>query len=136
MSRLIDDDLEEILRRKKIADYYYDNYRKYYEEKKYSKASEFLWGTINNLVYAIGLFHGKKIGKHNEVVEFTKELALIENRESIIEQLASAERIHANFFHDFMNELMFEDDKEKVEKLIETLSEILGPKIQDMLDSQ
>lgn len=125
--------MQEILRRKRLADHYYINFRKFYEAKKYSKASEFLWGTINNLVYAIGLFYDKKIGKHNEVVEFIKDLALGEKNDELVEQLVSAERIHANFFHDFMTELMFEDDKNKTEKLIETLSEILDEKTQDLM---
>jgi len=134
MYTLIDNNLQEILRRKKLIDYYYDNYLKYCEAKKYSKASEFLWGTINNLTYAIGLFYGRKIGKHNELVSFIKGLAITERNEEIMEQLASAERIHANFFHDFMNELTFEDDKNKTERLIETLSGILNAKIQELVE--
>ena len=62
----------EIKRRRKLADYYYDNFRKHYEIKKFSKASEFLWGALNALVYAICLFYGKKLGKHRDVVEYVE----------------------------------------------------------------
>ena len=130
---MADPNIEEIMRRKRLVDHYYRNFRKFYEAKKYSKASEFLWGTINNLAYAIGLFYDRKVGGHNETVDFIEELALVKKNDSIGEQLASAQRIHANFFHDFMTESMFEDDRIKTEKLIEFLSEILDDEIQDLI---
>jgi hypothetical protein len=52
-------ELQEVMRRRRLADYYYDNYRKYYLRRKYSKASEFIWGTVNALSYGLGLFYGK-----------------------------------------------------------------------------
>ncbi len=128
------DDFMEIQRRKGLADYYFDNYWKYYNLKQYSKASEFLWGTINNLVYAIGLFYNKTISNHNQTVEFVKDLALIEKKEDMVEQLASAQKIHANFFHDFMDEVMFESDKKNTTKLIETLSRLLEDRTKDLFN--
>lgn len=58
--------ISEIEKRRKLADRYYDNFRKYYENKNYSKASEFLWGSLNALAYAIGLLHGEKEGDHGK----------------------------------------------------------------------
>jgi len=125
-------DSEEIQKSRKLADFYYDNYFKHYLAKEYSKASEFLWGTINNLVYILGLFSNRKISHHDEVVSFIKELAIIKQQNEIFEQLASAERLHANFFHDFMDELMFETDKNRVLKLIEILASIADEKIKSL----
>ena len=122
------DDLEEIDRRKKLADFYYDNYVKYYYEKKYSKASEFLWGVINNLLYAIGMFYIKKISDHGAAVKFIEELSAIYKDVNFSVYLASAQSIHANFFHDYMDRLMFDDDKDNVLKLIEILNNILEEK--------
>ena len=51
--------ISEIEKRRTHADHYYDNFRRYYENKNYSNASEFLWGSLNALAYAIGLLHGK-----------------------------------------------------------------------------
>jgi len=129
---MIESDLDEILRRRNLADFYYDNYQKHYRAKEYSKASEFLWGTINNLAYIIGLFYDRKIRNHGEVVSFIKDLANIMRESKIITWLASAERLHANFFHDFMDQFMFEDDKDKAEKLIETLSIFADKEIQKL----
>ena len=58
--------ISEIEKRRKLADHYYDNFRKYYENKNYSKASEFLWGSLNALTYAIGLPHEEKVSDHGK----------------------------------------------------------------------
>jgi hypothetical protein len=92
----------EIKRRRKLADYYYDNFMKHYETKKFSKASEFLWGALNALVYAIGLFYGRKLTTHRAVVDFVKELASACKDEEMVGWITDAETIHANFFHDFI----------------------------------
>lgn len=128
---MTEDILGIVLQKRELADYYFDNYRKYYEAENYSKASEFLWGALNNLFFAIGLFYGRKIGKHNEVIIFLNELATEQQSDKMIEQMRAAERIHANFFHNFMTKDMFEDDKNKTLKLLDTLYEILDIKIRD-----
>jgi hypothetical protein len=119
------EDFFEIEKRRKLARHYYDNFRKYYESKNYSKASEFLWGSLNALGYAIGLIYGTKLSDHAKLVNFIKELAEAYKDEEILEGLAAAQRIHANFFHDFMDELTFEDDRKRTEKLLEKLVKIL-----------
>lgn len=130
----VDEELiSEIEKRKKLADHYYDNFRKYYENKNYSKASEFLWGSLNALAYAIGLLHGEKVSDHGKVVNFIAVLANIYKDNEIGEDLASAQRIHANFFHDFMDESMFEDDRKRTEKLLETLVIILDAELKARL---
>ena len=121
--------ISEITRRRELANYYYDNFRKHYETKKFSKASEFLWGTLNALVYALGLFYGRKLTTHRAVVDFVKELASAYKDEEMGEWIIDAETIHANFFHDFMNKSMFEEYRKKTEKLLKRLVEILDHEI-------
>ncbi len=121
--------ISEITRRRELANYYYDNFRKHYETKKFSKASEFLWGALNALVYALGLFYGRKLTTHRAVVDFVKELASAYKDEEMGEWIIDAETIHANFFHDFMNKSMFEEYRKKTEKLLKRLVEILDHEI-------
>jgi len=121
--------ISEINRRRGLANYYYDNFRKHYETKKFSKASEFLWGTLNALVYAIGLFYGRKLTTHRAVVDFVKELASAYKDEEMGEWINDAETIHANFFHDFMDESKFGYYRQKTEKLLKRLVEILDHEI-------
>ncbi|MCK4734466.1 MAG: hypothetical protein KAT65_18565 [Methanophagales archaeon] len=125
--------ISEIEKRRKLADHYYDNFRKYYENKNYSKASEFLWGSLNALAYAIGLLHGEKVSDHGKVVNFINELANVYKDEEIEGCLASAQTIHANFFHDFMNDSMFEDNRKRTEKLLEKLVKILDAELKARL---
>jgi len=121
--------LEEIKKRKDRANYYYNNAGKFYEAKNLSKASEFLWGALNQLAYAIGLLHDKKLSEHGKVVRFIEELANTSDSKEVAEQmadgLASAQSIHANFYHDFMDEVQFTHHKDKVDKLLTKLAEML-----------
>jgi len=125
--------ISEIEKRRKLADHYYDNFRRYYENKNYSKASGFLWGSLNALAYAIGLLHGEKLSDYGKVVNFIKVLANVYKDKEIEGCLASAQTIHANFYHDFMNELMFEDNRKRTEKLLEKLVKILDAELKARL---
>ncbi|MEA3324499.1 MAG: hypothetical protein U9Q37_05090, partial [Euryarchaeota archaeon] len=46
------------------------------------------------------------------------------------ELINDAETIHANFFHDFMDEYNFENYRRKTEKLLKRLVEILDHEMQ------
>jgi len=130
----IDEDIPlEIKRRRNLTNYYYDNFRKQYEAKNFSKASEFLWGALNALAYAIGLLHGEKLNEHKKVVDFINKLANAYRDKEIIECLAAAQTIHANFFHDFMDESTFEVSRQKTEKLLEKLTKILDEELRESL---
>jgi hypothetical protein len=115
--------LQEVLRRKRLADLYYDNYKYYYSRRELAKASEFIWGTVNELAYALGLFYGLRLSDHKKVVEFLKALAT--QYEEIREGVTAVQRLHANYYYDFMNEELFEEDRVKAEKLINKLAELL-----------
>lgn len=120
-----EESISEIKRRRELANYYYDNFRRHHETKNFSKASEFLWGALNALVYVIGLFYGRKLTAHKEVVDFVKELTSASGDEEMGELITCAETIHANFFHDFMDESIFESHRQKTERLLRKLVNIL-----------
>jgi hypothetical protein len=126
--------LQEVLRRKKLADLYYDNYRYYYSRKEFAKASEFIWGTVNALAYALGLLHGLKLSDHKKIIEFLKILAT--QYEEIREGVTAVQRLHANYYHDFMNEELFEEDRVKAEKLINKLAELIYHHIETIKQSK
>jgi len=123
--------MSEIVKRKGLADYYYDNYKKYRDLKKYNKASEFLWGALNNLVYALGVVYGEKVSSHKKVKEFINNLSAICNKPELAKLFAeSAEVLHANFYHDFLDEDSFKVHEENMEKLLEMLSKILSEELE------
>ena len=86
-------------------------------------------GALNALVYAIGLFYGRKLTTHRAVVDFVKELASEYKDDEMGEWIYDAETIHANFFHDFMDESKFEYYRPKTEKLLKRLVDILNYEI-------
>jgi len=125
-------ELQEVVEKKRLADYYYDNYRKALLRKEYSKASEFIWGVVNTLSYALALFYGKKLRRHDEVIEFLKSLAT--QYEEIREGVSAVQRLHANYFHNFMDENLFEEDRYRAEKLLNKLAELLQLKIKSFYE--
>jgi len=129
-----EEELQEVFRKKRLADLYYDNYRYYYSRKELAKASEFIWGTVNALAYALGLFYGLKLSDHKKVVEFLKMLAT--QYEEIREGITAVQRLHANYHHNFMDEELFEEDRVKAEKLISKLAELLYHRIEMLKRSE
>jgi len=125
-------ELQEVVEKKRLADYYYDNYRKALRRKEYSKASEFIWGVVNTLSYALALFYGKKLRRHDEVIEFLKSLAT--QYGEIRDGVSAVQRLHANYFHNFMDENLFEEDRYRAEKLLNKLAELLQLKIKSFYE--
>ncbi len=117
--------LKEIERRRVEESRLYENYIKYYEKRDFVKAGEFLWGCINNLAYALGLVYGKKLSSHREVVRFLEQLVKVNGKEEFARNIDSARAIHANFYHGFMDENMFERRVKEVEELRRWLIELL-----------
>jgi len=122
----------EVSRRRKLADLYFDNYREYSKKKMFQKASEFLWGALNSLVYALSLaIYGEKVRRHSEVKDKINKLAADLNDPELAELFkASAEILHANFYHDFLDEDSFKYHAKNMEKLLGKLASILDKRAQ------
>jgi len=77
-------------------------------------------------------FLWEKLTKHNDVIEFLKILA--QQYEEIREGISAVQRLHANYFHNFMDENLFEEDRFKAEKLLNKLAELLDLKIKALYE--
>jgi len=123
--------LERAKEYRRLADYYYDNYRKFYVAKEYSKASEFIWGTVNALSNGLSLLlQGKVLGGHAEVVRFLEMLVnSYYKSEEVGKEVMAVQRLHANYFHNFMDRDLFDEDGSKAERLLNRLAELLDLKI-------
>lgn len=122
----------EIQRRKQQADYYYDNFVKHHRLGDLGKASEFLWGVVNNLTYSLGLLDGQRLGEHKKVVDYLNLLAGARQDREMAEAIIAAERLHANFFHAFMSRDMFDVDREKVEALVSKLAALVAERLKQV----
>jgi len=108
--------LREVKRRVIESERLYTNFMRIRRRDRV-KASEFLWGSVCHLTYALGLLHGKKLGRHRELVKFLKELVRSYGRSDLIESVQQAEGLHANYYHGWMSEDVFEVAIRKVDKL-------------------
>ena len=123
---LPEDLLRELLRRRYIIEKYYENYLKHLEGREYDKASEDLWGIVNNLASMLGLLLvGKPIGRHDELRKFINDLISSKGDVRLKELLLACERLHANFFHNFMDEQQFEEHRVKAEEFISILKKYI-----------
>jgi hypothetical protein len=126
--------LERAKEYRRLADYYYDNYHEFYIAKEYSKASEFIWGTVNALSNGLSLLlQGKELYGHAEVVRFLKMLVnSYYKSEEVGEGVSAVQKLHANYFHNFMDRDLFEEDGSKAERLLNRLAELLDLKIREV----
>jgi hypothetical protein len=131
MTVQVEELLPEVDRRKKLANLYYNNYHKYLKEENFSKASEFIYGAITSLLYALALFYGEKLGDHGKFVVFVQELAQIMEDPQLEKEFADIQTIHANFYHNFMSKEVFEIKIKEAENFGRRINEILQKKIDE-----
>jgi len=123
----------EIKRRMSIIENYSRNYAEYLRRGDYAKASEMLWGIVNNLASILSILHGgKPISRHDELRSFMNSLAAALKREDIVKQFSACERLHSNFFHNFMDEEEFEEYRVEAEKLIDALQRLAAEKLRQL----
>ncbi len=70
------------------------------------KASEALWGTVSCLLNCYHLLlQGKPLSDHSTLRRFAKEILLSQpGGEELFEAFRSAEKLHANFYHMFLED--------------------------------
>ena len=116
---------KEVQDKRKLYTHYYANFEKHLANGNVSKASEFLWGALHSLIYAIGITYGLKLSKHQQIKEFMKDLSLEEEDTRLYELFKKGEQLHANFYHDFLDaealSLMGKEIYELIDKLIKIL---------------
>ncbi len=121
--------ISEIDKRKSLAKHYYENFEKHLIDERIAKASEFLWGTVNSLIYAIGLTYNKKISEHAKMIEFSRELSEEEQDDNIFKGFKEAEILHANFYNNFLDKDGLKLKREEIDRLISKFEKILEKRI-------
>lgn len=132
---MVDDIFQKIENRKLLFQHYYENFEKHFARGKLSKASEFLWGALHSLIYAIALTYNKKLSNHKQIILFVKEISAEVKDNDIYSLLKIGEDLHANFYHDFLDEEALRLKRIEVDKLIAKLSKILEDRTKFLKDS-
>ena len=82
------------------------------------QGSEKLWGAAAHAVMAVAQQRGWRFGDHRALQAAANRLAN-EFREPILaSNFSVAEKFHANFYHDFMQDFEIDGDREKVRDFI------------------
>ena len=123
---MISELLAEVERRRRIMERLYDEFEEYRRRGEYGKAGESLWGIVNNMLYLLGLTQGVKLSRHGEFRDFVRDLATASNDADMIDEFRAAETLHANFYHEFMDEDLFTANSEKTWRLVRKLEKLLA----------
>jgi Archaeal PaREP1/PaREP8 family. len=87
----------------KNAEKYLVNASEMLAKKDYNKSGEMLWGSIAELIKALGMVHGKDLLTHRIRIDFIKELAISlqddELRRLVVERMRA---LRANFYWNFI----------------------------------
>jgi Archaeal PaREP1/PaREP8 family. len=87
----------------KNAEKYLVNASEMLAKKDYNKSGEMLWGSIAELIKALGMVYGKNLPKHRLLIDFIKKMAISlrddELRRLVVER---AQALHANFYENFI----------------------------------
>ena len=122
---MVKQEMDEINSKEKLFNHYYKNFEKHFLLGNLSKSTEFLWGALSSLLYAIGITYGRKLGEHSKTIEFAREISTIEEDEDIFLGVKTAEIFHANFYHNFLDKENIELKRKIIDKSIKKLSEVL-----------
>ncbi len=120
--------LREIEKRRRDIEILFNNYHESINNKDYFKASEDLWGIVNSEMAIISLLLGKRLpSSHGELRALAHSLGRLDHE--IPDLFRSAETLHANFYHNFLDEDRFSYERLRVERLIEKLDQVLRSSI-------
>lgn len=82
------------------------------------QASEKLWGAASHAVMAVAQQRGWAYGKHGNLKNVARWLYQETGETIFREGFSTAEKFHANFYHDFMEDFQLEEDRPVVRDFV------------------
>lgn len=82
------------------------------------QASEKLWGAASHAMMAVAQQRGWRYNRHRDLAKASEKLAEEIGDASIADRFAIAEKLHANFYHDFMEDHEFDFARARVRDFI------------------
>ncbi|MGC8543797.1 MAG: PaREP1 family protein, partial [Vulcanisaeta sp.] len=90
------------------------------------QAGEKLWGAVTALLNAIAEVRGWEHYSHRDYAVIVERIADEVGDEELRVLFDSAEKLHANFYHDFLDKAGFDIRKDRVMVLIKRLRDYLN----------
>ena len=99
---------------------------RFVREKEFQKAGEFLWASVIEYLKIISLItppHKPLSSKHGEIRKFVRQLSISLKDPDLFNMFRKAEKLHANFYENFLDEeefgAIFEETRVLLQKLFE-----------------
>lgn len=83
-----------------------------------AQASEKLWGAASQAVIAVAKQRGWRYGSHRDLKIAVERLADENGDSRFASEFGVAEKFHANFYHQFMEDYELERDPVEVQRLV------------------
>ena len=90
------------------------------------QASEKLWGAASRAVMAVAQQHGWPYGSHRAMKNAAQQLAERYEDPLLLGGFVSAEKFHANFYHDFMEDFELNGDRPLVQDFVNRVIALLS----------
>ncbi len=90
------------------------------------QGSEKLWGAASHAVVAAAQERGWDFGKHGAMKAAVRRLAEESGDPILVAGFAAARSLHANFYHDFMEDYDLEDNRLLVRGFVEKVTALNG----------
>ena len=90
-----------------------------------AQGSEKLWGAASQAVIAVAQQRGWRYGSHRDLKTAAERLSAEQNDGSVASGFAVAEKFHANFYHQFMDDFQLADDPPKIHDFVHRVLELL-----------
>ena len=109
----------------KLHERYLRDAEELYAKGDLIQAGEKYWGAVTALLNAIGEKRGWSHYTHRDYAEIVERLSE-ELKEPLGRLFAGVERLHANYYHNFLTKVNFEAHREDALKLMRKLRSLMG----------
>ena len=109
----------------KLSEDYLRSAEEFYGKGDLAQASEKYWGAVTALLNAIAELRGWEHYSHRDYDVIIDKLYEETHDKALLTDFSMTERLHANFYHNFMSKEGFEIHRQAVLELIEKLRSIV-----------
>jgi uncharacterized protein (UPF0332 family) len=90
------------------------------------QGSEKLWGAASHAVMAVAQRRGLPFGSHSALKEVVQRLSEDTGDRALIGEFSTAEKFHANFYHDFMEGFQLNADRPVIREFVTRVLALLS----------